>query len=124
MRQKPGCRLMRSRVSRQAEIPGKPFRLVRDLNFFSERQKNPKCVSQRFGFFFHQFFMRRRVIAAFSIPGGYARQRLLDALHIFCFSAAAISFSLKSGWAMEIRSSALSHVLRPARLTAPYSVTI
>ena len=43
---------------------------------------------------------------------------------MFWVWAAAISSSRKSGWAMEISASARSKVLRPARFTAPYYVTI
>lgn len=49
---------------------------------------------------------------------------LLEALHIFCFSASCIKRSRKSGCAKEMSISARSHVLLPDRLTIPYSVTI
>lgn len=49
--------------------------------------------------------------------------RRLEARQIFCRSAAAISSSRKSGCAMEMSRSARSQVERPARFTAPYSVT-
>ncbi len=49
---------------------------------------------------------------------------LLAGSQIFCFSAAFISSSLKSGWAMDTSASARSQVDLPARLTQPYSVTM
>ena len=54
-------------------------------------------------------------------PALYLR---LDLRQIFCSSAAAIRESRKSGWAMETSISARSQVERPARFTAPYSVTM
>ena len=48
--------------------------------------------------------------------------RLFDLIHIFCSSAAAISSSRKSGWAIEISISARSQVVRPTRFTTPNSV--
>ena len=51
-------------------------------------------------------------------------QRWLERRHIFCFSAAAMSSSLKSGCAILISSSARCHVVLPGREAMPYSVTI
>lgn len=48
---------------------------------------------------------------------------LLLLRQIFNLSASAISSSLKSGCAMEIKASARCHAERPFKLTLPYSVT-
>lgn len=42
---------------------------------------------------------------------------------IFIFLACSVSSSRKSGWAIEVRAWARSHVDLPLRLTMPYSVT-
>ena len=51
--------------------------------------------------------------------GWITGQRRLDLLQMFCFSAAAISSSRKSGWAMETSSSARYQEERPARFDTP-----
>ena len=51
-------------------------------------------------------------------------RHLLEFFQIPIFSASLIRSSLKSGCAILIKSSALSHVDLPLRSTSPYSVTI
>ena len=66
---------------------------------------------------------RRGSACIIRLFSGSPRHRLLDPRQIFCSSAAAISPSRKSGWAMAISFSARSQVERPDRRATPYSVT-
>ena len=56
--------------------------------------------------------------------GFFLSYRLFDRRQMPCASAAATNSSRKSGCATETSISARSQVLRPIRLTLPYSVTI
>lgn len=66
----------------------------------------------------------RECSARLALYGRMGAQRRLERRQMCCSSAAFTSSSRNWGWAREMRLSARSQVLRPARLATPFSVAM